>query len=132
MAHPSSFLGVERTKRKWVVPATRLGKISVSWGTAHNEIDCMNQVERMPALIVATRGGKRVVVRQTITQRRWTYTETIAAIRLSGVFTVAESHGNFNIDSPLDNRRSSWRMILVLRPKSYFRESTHLRRTSPR
>jgi SAM-dependent methyltransferase len=116
IAHPSSFLGGKSANPTWVVPATRLGKISVAWGTAQNGIDSLSQIEMISVKIVAIHGNKRVVVRQTVSQRRWTYTETIAAIRLSGVFRVAESHGSFGADSPLDSRRKSWRMIHVLRP----------------
>jgi hypothetical protein len=36
------------------------------------------------------------------------------AIRFSGAFDVAERHGAFLLDAPLDATPASWRMISVL------------------
>lgn len=120
LPHPGDFLG--RGDRPpgvgvglpWTVVREGL-ELTTTWGRPSDPYDPLRQVFTASVELRAREGGREQVLREQVPMRDWTYTELLAAIRLSAVFEVVETHGDYGLDAPFDATPASWRMILVLR-----------------
>lgn len=118
--HPRDFVG--RAARKsglggaWSVSREGL-ELSMRWGREDDPYDALRQIFTATVELELNRGGETQRFSERVAMRDWTKTEIEAALALSGALYVAELHGDFAADAPLDDSEQSWRMLMVLRPR---------------
>jgi SAM-dependent methyltransferase len=112
-SHPAEVLDtVKRVESEWDSHDGDRG-VHIRWGHHDDRIDPVTQVTAARVELTMSTDGHTMTWTETVSQRFWTVTETVAAAQLAG-FDVAGQYGDFEHDLSLADE-GAWRMITVLR-----------------
>jgi SAM-dependent methyltransferase len=114
LPHPRELFGIDdATDDGWEV--TRDGtRVKVRWGSADDTLDPVTQVAQVTTTLTIWEDGKKKVIRDRASQRRFTVQELDALARASGGLRAAAWYGGLDLGVTLDDPAEAWRMVALL------------------
>jgi SAM-dependent methyltransferase len=117
--HPRWVFSAEALTQEYPFEVVSGGhRYVTSWGLPTDEWDPIGQLRRLTVLVKHEKGGRlEELVRDQMTVKVWTATETEACIAASGVFEFVGRYGAWSGDVPFSNNADSSTMISILKKK---------------
>jgi SAM-dependent methyltransferase len=113
--HPRDLLSITTSiPNKWVEERDGI-EVEIDWDYKNAPLDYIEQVYDLNGKMTVRSNGDEKVLYSKEKIRIFLLQEIKTLISLSGWLNLIKAFGSFNLEQPLDNSASSWRMILLLR-----------------
>jgi SAM-dependent methyltransferase len=117
MLHPRDLFGVGKsTETNWEMERDKT-KVRVRWGKPEDFFDPITQITQTSVSLEYWDNGEKGAIDDLAPQRKYTYNELIALVKLSECFEMIAIYGAMDFNVPFDNNEKAWRMVPVLRKK---------------
>lgn len=119
MSHPRDVFSVGKsTVNTWEMERDGLW-VSVAWGDPEDPFDPVSQITETTVKLRFRAGGDERELIEKAPARCFTANEFRALVAAEGSFEIVAIHGAMRADVPFTKEESSWRMIPVLRKRSF-------------